>query len=156
MHIIIPICQRWAALASLISFRFQKKMLSVFPNSCVVAMTRFINPFDHPSIHLQRMCLLNDSSMSFLSQRATERERGWGNGGVWAPLWSTGSTICGDEQTGNNEFIKLPLALLPFVINGSDIRQAVLPYLMLVQQSAAVFSFPSAESTGEQLNQHTD
>lgn len=38
-------------------------------------------------------------------------------------------------------------SLLAFVINGSDIRQAVSPYLTLLQQFAAVVFFPPPEHT---------
>lgn len=73
-HHYAPHNQSELSQASIINFfPFPEKLLFVFPNSYVVAMTRVIHPFDYPSVS-PCTCLLNvnDSSMSTLSQRATE------------------------------------------------------------------------------------
>lgn len=89
----------------------------VKPLFCFFKQPHCCHDSGHPSISAVPPARMHVSA-SMLRQKGPRKRARWNNS-VRASLWSAGCTICGAHYKA------FPLSLLAFVINGSDIRQAV-------------------------------
>lgn len=145
--ILIAACQRCTRLASSISFHFQKNCFLFFQIATLLLWhgSSIYSPV-HPSrvyVSIECKWQLNVHTVTKGPQRAGAMEQQYESSSVERWQYHLGRWVNRKRTQWN--YKAFSLSLLAFVINGSDIRQAVSPYLTLLQQFAAVVFFSSRE-----------
>lgn len=161
MHIIIliAICQRCTKLASSISFHFQKNCFLFFQIATLLPwLGSSIHSTIHPSavyvsIECKWQLCVYTVTKGLQKAGATEQQCESSTVERWQyHLWGWVN-----RKLTQWNYKAFSFSLLAFVINGSDIRQAISPYLTLLQL-LYFFQYKERERAQdrEQLNQNTE
>lgn len=139
---LIAICQRWTEHASSISFHLERKNCFLFFQ--IAMLLPWLGSSIHLTIHLSLVYVSAECKWQLGVYTVT---KGPQNVGAMEQQCESSSVerwqyhLWGWVNRKHTQWNYKAFSLLAFVINGSDIRQAVSPYLTLLQQFAAVVFF---------------